>query len=399
MGWLSGRSGNLLIADASGTSGIRLIATTTGTVYGHSVTAGHLYLIAGGGDALREKVPATQTDLTPLGLALDKHGNIVIADFGNRLVRVMATSTGRFYGQPMKAGSSTPWPAAAPAPVTASAPRRPGSGTRSRSRSTARATSSWPARVSACTRSPRAPAAFYGVHMSAGHLYAVAGNGQAWSAGAGGPATRAQIFTNGPVTYDRGNLVLSGWHPTRSSLHAKVRLVPAKSGTFFGHRMKAGHIYVIAGTDRSTQKRFGILATQSSLEIAGGLAVDAHGNLLITGSFYVAVLAARAGTFYGQRMRAGFLYKIAGDGDFQHPHDGGPALKSGMDPGPLAVDSHGNVVLTDVLRIRVVAAHTGTFYGVPMKAGDIYTIAGNGEPGTGGALAGRAALADLRADP
>ncbi|MFI5235844.1 MAG: hypothetical protein ACHQXA_09050, partial [Gemmatimonadales bacterium] len=38
---------------------------------------------------------------------------------------------------------------------------------------------------------------------------------------------------------------------------------------------------------------------------------------------------------------------------------------------------------TDNNRLRVVAAATGTFYGQPMTAGDIYTIAGTGT-GTGG---------------
>jgi hypothetical protein len=37
-----------------------------------------------------------------------------------------------------------------------------------------------------------------------------------------------------------------------------------------------------------------------------------------------------------------------------------------------------------------VAAATGTFYGVPMTAGDIYTVAGNGTPGFSGD--GRAAV-------
>jgi hypothetical protein len=35
-------------------------------------------------------------------------------------------------------------------------------------------------------------------------------------------------------------------------------------------------------------------------------------------------------------------------------------------------------------RVRVVAAATGTFYGVAMTAGDIYTVAGNGTPGFSG---------------
>jgi hypothetical protein len=48
------------------------------------------------------------------------------------------------------------------------------------------------------------------------------------------------------------------------------------------------------------------------------------------------------------------------------------------------VDAAGNLVLADAdnERVRVVAAGTGTFYGVPMTKGDIYTVAGNGTQGS-----------------
>jgi Fibronectin type III domain/NHL repeat len=44
--------------------------------------------------------------------------------------------------------------------------------------------------------------------------------------------------------------------------------------------------------------------------------------------------------------------------------------------------------------VRVVAAATGTFYGVPMVAGDAYTLAGVGSPGSSG-NGGPSAAADL----
>ena len=37
------------------------------------------------------------------------------------------------------------------------------------------------------------------------------------------------------------------------------------------------------------------------------------------------------------------------------------------------------IVAADNERVRVIAHRTGTFYAQPMKAGDIYTVAGNGE--------------------
>jgi hypothetical protein len=52
----------------------------------------------------------------------------------------------------------------------------------------------------------------------------------------------------------------------------------------------------------------------------------------------------------------------------------------------VAVDAAGNVLIADAgnNRVRAVAARTGTFYGKPMTAGDIYTIAGAGTAGFGG---------------
>lgn len=65
----------------------------------------------------------------------------------------------------------------------------------------------------------------------------------------------------------------------------------------------------------------------------------------------------------------------------------GPGTSAELsDPTGVAVDAAGNAVIADTGngRIRVVAARTGTFYGQPMTAGDIYTVAGNGRIGFSG---------------
>ena len=60
-----------------------------------------------------------------------------------------------------------------------------------------------------------------------------------------------------------------------------------------------------------------------------------------------------------------------------------PTLAEIYEPWGVTVDGAGNLVIADSQneRIRVVAASTGTFYGQAMKAGDIYTVAGNGIAG------------------
>ena len=100
---------------------------------------------------------------------------------------------------------------------------------------------------------------------------------------------------------------------------------------------------------------------------------------------------------------------MAGGGT-SNPGDGGPATAAELtEPYGVAVDSHGNVVLTDLgfadvvnPSVRVVAVKTGTFYGQAMTAGDIYTVAGgnpagfsgDGGPATSAQLSSPAAVAE-----
>ena len=99
----------------------------------------------------------------------------------------------------------------------------------------------------------------------------------------------------------------------------------------------------------------------------------------------VQVVAHKTGTFYGQPMAAGYIYTIAGTGTAGFSGDGGPATQAKLlNPQDVAVDSAGNLLIADTgnNRVRVVAARTGTYYGVSMTAGDIYTVAGTGIGGS-----------------
>src|SRR4029077_8599162 len=104
------------------------------------------------------------------------------------------------------------------------------------------------------------------------------------------------------------------------------------------------------------------------------------------GNNRVRVVAAGTGTFYGQAMTAGDIYTVAGTGAYGFSGAGGRAPAAELaSPDQTAVDGAGNLVIADWgnSRVRVVAAGTGTFYGEPMTAGDIYTVAGNGQVGYG----------------
>ena len=100
----------------------------------------------------------------------------------------------------------------------------------------------------------------------------------------------------------------------------------------------------------------------------------------------IRVVAASTGTFYGQAMTAGDIYTVAGAGG-GFSGDGGPATAAHMtSPMGVVADSAGNVVIaaSGNRRVRVVAASTGSFYGVTMTKGNIYTVAGSAISGLSG---------------
>jgi hypothetical protein len=115
--------------------------------------------------------------------------------------------------------------------------------------------------------------------------------------------------------------------------------------------------------------------------------VDVAGNLVINDSFdnRIRVAAASTGTFYGQAMTAGDIYTVAGNGQFGFSGDGGQATAARLaEPFGAGTDAAGDVLIADFFhnRIRIVPASTGTFYGQPMTATDIYTAVGNGNCGS-----------------
>ena len=101
------QAGNLLVADFSDNA-VFAIAGTTGTSYGQSMTAGDIYTVAGGsgaeGDTGDGDAATVATLDSPSDVAVDSAGNVLIADTFNNAVRMIAASTGSFYGQAMTAG-------------------------------------------------------------------------------------------------------------------------------------------------------------------------------------------------------------------------------------------------------------------------------------------------------
>jgi hypothetical protein len=227
------------------------------------------------------------------------------------------------------------------------------------------------------------------ISTSTGRLTTAAGNGATLGGGYGAAAIKASLpYACGTAVDSAGNLLIAN--------QTTVQAVAARSGTFYGVTMAAGHVYTVAG--QSTHPGTGT-ATRTKLTQAVGVAVDSSGNLVIADNgtpagcptctprgALVQVVAAADGTFYGQKMTVGHIYQVAGNGQTGSTGDGGPALGASLESAAgVAVDAAGNLVIADSNRVRVVAGHTGTFYGQQMTAGDIYAIAGTGAAGYSGA--------------
>jgi trimeric autotransporter adhesin len=204
-----------------------------------------------------------------------------------------------------------------------------------------------------------APVAAAGQARSAGDRTLVAGDISTVAGGKRpGPARATSVaFSPCGVSVTAGTVYAAAGQTVRQVSQQGVLTTPAGTGSF-GPLGDGG------------------LATRANLENACGTAVDGSGNLLIAdgGDFRIRAVAAATGVFYGQAMTAGDIYTIAGGG-----------------PISVAVDGHGNLVICDEgqpdgseARIRVAAAATGTFYGIPMTAGDIYTVAGGSTAGFAG---------------
>ena len=124
-------------------------------------------------------------------------------------------------------------------------------------------------------------------------------------------------------------------------------------------------------------------ARKSAIGSAQGLAVDASGDLFIadTSGDRVLEVPAATGTRLGRRLVAGHLYALAGAGA---PGAASGAPRGLDSPEGLAVDASGDLFIADTghCEVQEVPATAGTRFGVAMRAGGLYTVAGSGACGT-----------------
>jgi streptogramin lyase len=175
----------------------------------------------------------------------------------------------------------------------------------------------------------------------------IAGTGSPGNSGDGGPATLAQLHTLSGIAIDgSGNIYVSSGN--------LVRKIDA-----------GGTITKFAGGNSSLGD--GGPASAAQINMAGGLDVDAAGNVYIC-------------DFYNHRIRkvntAGIISTIAGNGSNGYSGDGGPATSAQLKgPFDVSVDAVGNVFIADGYNHVIRKINT---------SGIISTVAGNAAVGFSG---------------
>ncbi len=293
---------------------------------------GVIITVAGGGP---NNMPALSANLSfPTGMAIDSNGNQYIADGGqNRIFRV--DKTGRLT---VFAGNGTPAFGGDGGVATAAALNNP----------VAIALDSSGNLYIADNYNSRVRR----VDAATGKITTVAGNGIYGFSGDGGLATSASLRgPNGLAVDTGGNLYISDGN--------RIRRVDSSSGI----------ITTVAGNGTYGFSGDGGLATSASLRGPNGLAVDTGGNLYIADTFNNRIRRINSET--------GIITSVAGNGTFGFSGDGGPATTASLRyPFDIALDGGGSLYIADTSNSRIRR--------VELSSGTITTVVGNGTSGPSG---------------
>jgi trimeric autotransporter adhesin len=372
------RAGDLAVTDGNR---VRLIAARTGALFGQPVSGGHIATVFGDGNCCEPPVaatPATSAQLAATAVAFDPVGNLLVAVAPFDEVLVVAVRSGRFYGQSMTAGDiypiagdGQPGFSGDGGPATAAALNYP-SGLAVDAAGNLVISDSGNNRIRVVAERQ---GTFYGIAMTTGDIYTIAGQHFGGYYGDGGPATRAELCSPQGLSFDgTGNLLVA------DSCNNRIRVVAVRGGRFYGRAMEAYFIYSVAGGPGYGD---GAPAIEAGLSYPSGVAVDAAGNVLIadTGNNHLRVVAERSGRFYGRPMSIGHIYDVAGNGQTAVSGIGGPATRAELgQPGDIASGGSGAAIAesTPVTAVRLVAGRSGDLFGQQMTAGDLYTVVNAG---------------------
>jgi hypothetical protein len=321
---------NCLVREVTATTGI--ITTVAGTTV-ITTTPPTSSCGGGTGSTIGNGGKATKAHLNnPTGVAIDKNGNLFIADYSNQQIRIVSCATVTSTG-----GTCTP-----------------NSG------------------------------------QTTGDIYTIAGDGTAGYNGDSQAATLAELYSPYGVTTDTdGNLYIADYNNQR------VRRVACGTGisscTAPSGETK-GDIYTVAGTGTAGYNGDGIAATTAELYYPTTVSVANSGDLFIDDEYSLRIREVSCATTtstgaackVSTNQTVGEIFTMAGTGNGGYNDDGQSA--TGADiyyPIGVAVDAAGDLFIADQDndRIREVPCDVSTLT-CTAPSGDtkqfIYTIAGTG---------------------
>ena len=311
-------NGNLLIAGedtSSGDSAIQVVAKTTGTFYGVSMTAGDLYTVAVVGLSGSPSSAINMGDVAApaFGMSVDPSGNIVVGNSdGVDFVNEQATGSLTLYGQSIPAQSSA---------------------------------------------------------VIAG----TAEGGTDCAPGATSDSSSSLFFQNpAPFIDSSDNVYFSDNESGGPTGGGCDWVLPAQSGTLDGLSVTAGNVYKLAGNGGTTATTSGTAGVDSNVAGTSEMTLDSAGNVVLAVSGTapgtspaLQVLAESTATYYGVAMTAGDLYTVAG----------GPSNLLATLSGPTSIlnAGSGNLLFTDG---AASSANLDEFSGAPTGASLVPTVTG-----------------------
>ncbi|HMW01595.1 MAG TPA: hypothetical protein PKE58_15770, partial [Acidobacteriota bacterium] len=184
-----------------------------------------------------------------------------------------------------------------------------------------------------------------------GQITIIAGTGSAGFSGDRGPALKAQLAGPYALAFDGDHILLIA-----DTTNQRIRALDLKTGI----------ITTVAGNGQADFAGDGGAATTAALNHPFGVAVDPHGNILITDTLNHRIRRVD--------HKTGKISTVAGTGKAGFGGDQGPATAAQLNlPRSLIVDPQGNIFVSDLgnNRVRRIDGETG----------DISTIAGTGVRG------------------
>ena len=270
-----------------------------------TISTGIIDNIAGNGSAgfSGDGGPASNASFYPNGIALDRSGNIYIADGGNYRIRMITASTGIVN---TIAGNGTNGYSGDGGPATDA---------------NIYMTDGIAVDVSGNVYfSDLNHSVIRKITKSTGIISTVAGIGYGGYSGDGGQATAAKLSSQVGIAVDTsGNLYIADLHNNR------IRKVNA-----------SGIISTIAGNGNPGFSGDGGPATDAELHYPDGIAVDCSGNVYIADNYKIRKIT----------ISTGIINTIAGNGNSGNSGDGGPATNAEIQAESVAADCSGNVYFT-----------------------------------------------------